>query len=153
MAEPIERKIQTLQFLIEQRLKQWNERRSVEWRALIGFVTLIAASGAVVLSEKLPLAACSCKFVFGLLVVMAALAVIWFLCELQDKNEDSAKIIRKLCRRLLALVSLLEDKGGVGECECIEAYLGKQYDRWALPPQILFIASVTTALLFLLAHR
>lgn len=135
-------RLETLRFLFQNRLNQWNERRNHEWKALFGYITLLTGAGAVVLTN--PERYAMSILIWGLIPsALGALgAVIWYLCELQEINRGNHDDIQDLRSDLVRIAGL--DRAHDRR---------RDYRRWSLGPQIVFSIAVTVTLLVLVWAR
>lgn len=136
-----DQQVETLRFLIGNALRQWNERRTYEWRALLGFLTLAISAGAMIARDRPPwLYTTTSRVAFTFFFLLAAGAVVWYLVALQCKNKKDAARNEQLNNKLAKLTGL----------DCSDVPPPPPYKLWALWPQLLFIVAVSIALLILL---
>jgi len=127
----------TLRFFMERRLESFDRRRTYEYRALFGYLTLLVALGAALLQSTVKLEG-QAKLILGALVFLSASAVIWFLWGIQRRNATERDWIKYYNRSL-------EGVATVRPQEDAELRRPTSQELWSFRPQVAFVALLTIA--------
>ena len=137
-----EAQLKAFQFLLDKRLAHYSQRRSYEWRALFGFLTLIVAAGAAILDNSVQLDDLAKRRLTDF-VVLSSFVVIAFLFLVQMRDSAEERMIRYLDNAVRGVLAEPPSKKS-------KLALPNWEDLWFFVPAAFFIVFITGAFVVLL---